>query len=1016
MSVRDKLAILWGNRPQEGAIEAEPPELFVGVVGTEDEEEHGAIITEPEVSVYTQTILGSQPYQWLIGSLLRESTFHWDETEPRVMVDGVRQTIVAELHTGIISPRREPDSHKVTFQITWSALKHRLQYERSFRGRTANGLRDVLSGSIALTSSSSHEIQATTVEQYLIQTWGPSGAEILRVLSEILPDPELTAPNLGVVDATSPGGPAGIRAEINERRDAVLVSVTGPACLVGERAEQLAWLVATLQCSPAHEWRSIHAKTSLLKMPSSGEGDTRWLLAPNNETEAHERALSLLSGWLGQLVCRVIARGFPTTRRPKLCPGIEIPAPMLQSFLKLAGMERTSTLNIGTIASGPSGTLKLVKREGRLFVWHMFQLRVSDACSCHEILRRATDPEDSTTWLSDGDMSQTRHILGDCESTRAWLAGMPPLEPPTSPRPTSTTWRESPSNTDAMSDASSTMRTAIHWKNEEGEREKKLFSPSAESSHETSIDSDMLSISATSTSSWTSLINEHEELSAVIAFVARRLYSEYRNTRFRTGATQDTNKRAHVCRSQSTIRGNTELSCLEHCFSRLRISDASEPRLEDCVKGNPSLVGEPQHGQPEAPSDSPGGSGTSSGSSGGAPLLPRATQQGKGKGRQTVGNGGDGDKDQDSYKPLSKKRARRERPDTTARVLACHFWKNDPEKHRCCFKSELNTVSRVKQHLWRKHTPEYYCERCKVILSDEQTHTLHLEQTPVCELNQDATLDGITHQQQRKLSRRSKKTLDESEQWFVIWDDLFPRQGRPSSPYMDADLSEDVYRYRRYVQRTGHEVLTEELRRRGILLSLQQEDTDADMAVREKAVREALRISLDLMLSDWLSSRSAGEASSASSELREPLPCPKRQKRPRSPRPPTPSDSFADSGIGMLNNPLVRDQRQNRNSNQKGNTECSEGEYLAESGEVQPPRRLDGENLAASSFSAGFFPDSFFDQDGLLDAPVEYNGVVDPAMVPSEGGQLPQSDPLDMGFLGFHSGADVDDSGNDPWS
>lgn len=180
MSINDKM-ILWGARSQDDPREPESSDRFVGVA--EDDYEHDT--TQPDLSLYTQMILGSQPYQWLIGRLLRESRFHWDNTQPRIMVDEVRQRIMGELPTGVISSKREPNNHSVTFQLRWRPIRIRLDYERCF---LTAGPGDALARSLVFTSSSAHEIQATTVEQYLTQTWGPSGTDILRILQVAMED------------------------------------------------------------------------------------------------------------------------------------------------------------------------------------------------------------------------------------------------------------------------------------------------------------------------------------------------------------------------------------------------------------------------------------------------------------------------------------------------------------------------------------------------------------------------------------------------------------------------------------------------------------------------------------------------------------------------------------------------------------------------------------------------------------------------------------------------------------
>jgi hypothetical protein len=71
---------------------------------------------------------------------------------------------------------------------------------------------------------------------------------------------------------------------------------------------------------------------------------------------------------------------------------------------------------------------------------------------------------------------------------------------------------------------------------------------------------------------------------------------------------------------------------------------------------------------------------------------------------------------------------------------------------------------------------------------------------------------GITHQQQRRLSRKSRSSLSEPERWFDIWDIVFPGRPRPASPYVDANFSEDLSRFREFAHGRGLAILAAEVR------------------------------------------------------------------------------------------------------------------------------------------------------------------------------------------------------------
>ncbi|KAM7219240.1 hypothetical protein V8F06_005409, partial [Rhypophila decipiens] len=848
MSVDDKIA-MWRTEFQVEPSQPVPSDCFVGV--PENNDDHVDVSMDPELSSYTETIRCSQAYQWLIQSLSREPLFQWDDAHPRIMVEEVRQKVTRDLPS-IISRKSKPNSHTVKFTLPWPPLRHRLNFESVVRAAEPGR---ALFDSVVLIGSSDEEIQATTVEGYVWQTWGAAGIDTLNALQSLIGDEYRTNPVEAV--PSSQESPA-IRATLGRDRALVSVFVTGPACLVGECAEQLAWLISALRSNQESRWFIVNNKPVVEKVPST-QGVPCWSLACAVEERESELAVTLLSHWIGQPVCRVVARGFPTLRRPEFCPGIEISSSMFQSFCRTQDL---SNVKAGTVLSAAPGTLKLVKRVGPVYVWHIFQPGMAPACPCVEALSlRFGDNLGVETLPSHGN-DQNRHILGDCASTEKWLKKTPSpalgvhRSPSCDTNLSNSAW--------SVSSKPPSIETAVLWKEE-------TTSTLAGGSLEASVESDMLSISDTSDLDWNKISDKYAGVSPVIGAVARSLYQEYRNTRFR---------------GDDPPHGNGD-------------PPDSGRKIATLANSLPS--------DSEAPNDSPDNNATGSSSFGQVSSNSmgsgRATRQYRGKATQNEKNC-DENGDQEKPPPPSRKRTRKDGCEPSFELLACPFWKLDPSKFRSCFKSELCTVSRVKQHLVRKHVLASYCDRCKAIFPDEESKKGHLRLQPPCLLNEEAGLDGMTPQQHLKVSRRSNPTLAEEERWFAIWDILFEEQQlpRPRSAYMDSDLSEDMAEYRNYVQRCGHDVLARELKSAGIHLSLQTDHTSAEGdRVQDTAVREALRQSLDFLYDDWLASRRVKPALSSRHVSRElgsnalDAPSSKRQKVSRRSAGTAPSSAFADS-------------------------------------------------------------------------------------------------------------------------
>lgn len=192
-----------------------------------------------------------------------------------------------------------------------------------------------------------------------------------------------------------------------------------------------------------------------------------------------------------------------------------------------------------------------------------------------------------------------------------------------------------------------------------------------------------------------------------------------------------------------------------------------------------------------------------------------------------------GDEDENNLQPRKRLKGPPSHSLEKPRFLACPFWKLDPNKHWECFLKKLTTVSYVKQHLSRRHTPALYCQTCFAIFDDEALLESHILSRS-CERDPLESLEGISTIQSRKLSQKSKGTTE--EQWYAIWDILFPSESRPLSIYIDSDQSADFVLLREFSQREGVSILHDRIRATGRILRPD---------VPEQEVRDILRQALD---------------------------------------------------------------------------------------------------------------------------------------------------------------------------
>ncbi|CZR58599.1 uncharacterized protein PAC_08491 [Phialocephala subalpina] len=145
----------------------------------------------------------------------------------------------------------------------------------------------------------------------------------------------------------------------------------------------------------------------------------------------------------------------------------------------------------------------------------------------------------------------------------------------------------------------------------------------------------------------------------------------------------------------------------------------------------------------------------------------------------------------------SKKKARSKESGMNIK-FACPFRKHNPTKydvvrHRLCALTPLETVARVKGHLYRKHLAPLHCGRCWQVFEDTNELTAHANRprADICEATDGTAPEGVTTEQERKLRRKTRSYPNQSDEsrWRDIYKVLFPGYPVPL-PYFEAPREE----------------------------------------------------------------------------------------------------------------------------------------------------------------------------------------------------------------------------------
>lgn len=193
---------------------------------------------------------------------------------------------------------------------------------------------------------------------------------------------------------------------------------------------------------------------------------------------------------------------------------------------------------------------------------------------------------------------------------------------------------------------------------------------------------------------------------------------------------------------------------------------------------------------------------------------------------------------------------------TTGRLpFACPFHKMDHIEHSRCRLRILMRIKDVKQHLGRSHYRRSHCPRCGEFM-DEPELREHARMDPPC-ANKDFVRSGIDPSQSLQLSKRSDRRRSEEEQWYDIWDIIFPGHPRPASPF----LKSEAFEYSEYIATNGPLILRMHLREHGCL------GPESDVA--DEIVDSVLEGALEQILINFIGRQSQGALSAQNESTEE---------------------------------------------------------------------------------------------------------------------------------------------------
>ncbi|KAK8131645.1 hypothetical protein PG984_008083 [Apiospora sp. TS-2023a] len=148
--------------------------------------------------------------------------------------------------------------------------------------------------------------------------------------------------------------------------------------------------------------------------------------------------------------------------------------------------------------------------------------------------------------------------------------------------------------------------------------------------------------------------------------------------------------------------------------------------------------------------------------------------------------------------------------DDEGATLACPFYKKDKITHSKCLNFRLSRIKDVKQHLNRKHLQPQFCARCGQQFATQESLRAHTR-SGSCALADFMEPEGITEDQKKELGTRVGRKFGLAEQWYQVWDIVFPLLDRPISPFVESPIQEILTGFREYWAENGQSIITEHI-------------------------------------------------------------------------------------------------------------------------------------------------------------------------------------------------------------
>lgn len=292
-------------------------------------------------------LLESRAYQELVERLRAEIIL---TERDGLIIDDIRGTILDALKDYPKENGYKVSNHKVWFCLEWSPVEF---LQRQFPGGSIPRIGDIL-----VFTGSEVDAQGSTCEQYIRQTWGSIGIEVLHGL-------EIGIGKAQPVESYKSWLADGSCLQITFTPINVRILASGSEPRIADIGEILAWIGAALRESPHPDMMAILTPRITRKLNSC----PTFILDAAVDVLTSGRKDGNLNGTCWHYMIRnpVVVKGFPILRRENEERGLEMP---LQLMAKLGNAERATVFHGGLVIKGHSTMFVPTRSVKQSVVWH----------------------------------------------------------------------------------------------------------------------------------------------------------------------------------------------------------------------------------------------------------------------------------------------------------------------------------------------------------------------------------------------------------------------------------------------------------------------------------------------------------------------------------------------------------------------------------------------------------------------------------------------------------------------